>query len=228
MTLRCWQQDPALRPTVTEVAGLLREWLAFSVSTRPTSQHSPCSYRLRTLNPSLPELASRPPVEGVDAATINTPISQMCTNGKPTPKEPSGTPQQPDQMNLETCEASADLNLVPNPPGEPLSDRPCALSISGNSNGGHPLAIVHNTHAAYTDNHLTIPTPSGCPMESIPEAAAKRIEEIAEVTQLVISPFGSDNSVSGARPWESKIEEKCRQTPEVVWSSLHRPNVIQA
>lgn len=26
MTLRCWQQDPAHRPTVTEVVRLLHEW----------------------------------------------------------------------------------------------------------------------------------------------------------------------------------------------------------
>ena len=37
MTLRCWQQDPARRPTVTEVVGLLREWSVFSLSAEPTS-----------------------------------------------------------------------------------------------------------------------------------------------------------------------------------------------
>jgi len=29
MTVRCWQQDPAHRPTMAGVVGLLREWLVF-------------------------------------------------------------------------------------------------------------------------------------------------------------------------------------------------------
>jgi len=37
MTLRCWGQDPAHRPKVTEVVGLLREWSVFSLSIGPTS-----------------------------------------------------------------------------------------------------------------------------------------------------------------------------------------------
>ena len=31
MTVRCWHQDPAQRPIVTEVVRLLREWLVFSL-----------------------------------------------------------------------------------------------------------------------------------------------------------------------------------------------------
>jgi len=37
MTLRCWQQDPTCRPTVTEVVGLLREQSVFSLSMVPAS-----------------------------------------------------------------------------------------------------------------------------------------------------------------------------------------------
>ena len=36
MTLKCWQRDPALRPTVTEVVELLRESSVFST---PKHQH---------------------------------------------------------------------------------------------------------------------------------------------------------------------------------------------
>jgi len=35
MTHRCWHQDPACRPTMTEVVGLLREWPVFSLSMEP-------------------------------------------------------------------------------------------------------------------------------------------------------------------------------------------------
>ena len=32
MTVRCWHQDPAQRPTMTEAVGLVREWSVFSPS----------------------------------------------------------------------------------------------------------------------------------------------------------------------------------------------------
>jgi len=37
MTLGCWGQVPAHRPTVTEVVEFLREWSAFSLSTGQSS-----------------------------------------------------------------------------------------------------------------------------------------------------------------------------------------------
>jgi len=37
MTIRCWHQDPAQRPTMTEVVGIVRKWLAFPLS--PWNQH---------------------------------------------------------------------------------------------------------------------------------------------------------------------------------------------
>ena len=30
-TVRCWHQDPVQRPMMTEVVGLVREWLVFSL-----------------------------------------------------------------------------------------------------------------------------------------------------------------------------------------------------
>ena len=35
MMLKCWKRDPAHRPTVMEVVGLLREWSVFSLSMEP-------------------------------------------------------------------------------------------------------------------------------------------------------------------------------------------------
>ena len=65
------------------------------------------------------------------------------------------------------------------------------------------------TRTAHADNnHHSIPTPGARPEKLSPEAAERRIDEIAEVTQ-VITPesFGSDrNPVSGTRTWESKVE----------------------
>ena len=37
MTVHCWQEDPALRPTAEEVVEFLREWSVFSPSMKPIS-----------------------------------------------------------------------------------------------------------------------------------------------------------------------------------------------
>ena len=37
MTIRCWHQDPAQRPTMTEVVEIVRKWLAFSLCVESTS-----------------------------------------------------------------------------------------------------------------------------------------------------------------------------------------------
>ena len=36
MMVRCWHQDPAQRPTMTEVVRLLRKWPVLSLSTEST------------------------------------------------------------------------------------------------------------------------------------------------------------------------------------------------
>ena len=37
MTLRCWDEDPVQRPTMTRVVGVIREWLVSFLLTEPTS-----------------------------------------------------------------------------------------------------------------------------------------------------------------------------------------------
>ena len=36
-TIRCWDEDPIQRPTMTRVVGILREWLVSFLLTEPTS-----------------------------------------------------------------------------------------------------------------------------------------------------------------------------------------------
>jgi hypothetical protein len=38
MTRDCWQQDPAQRPAITKVVGILREWLVYLLCTEPPSR----------------------------------------------------------------------------------------------------------------------------------------------------------------------------------------------
>ena len=57
-TVRCWQEDPVLRPRMKEVAATLREWCVFpSLCTTLKPQHIPISCSLR-----LPVSAAQPPV----------------------------------------------------------------------------------------------------------------------------------------------------------------------
>ena len=117
---------------------------------------------------------------------------------------------------------------MPSSPRGPSSTGARIISNSGNSDSGHPLTIVHGTHTVHTGNHRTVPTLGIRPDESGPEAIERRIDEIAEVTLLVISPFGFDNFVSGARAREAEVEgENSYRTSEVVRPSSHSPNVIQ-
>lgn len=62
------------------------------------------------------------------------------------------------------------------------------------------------------------------------EAAKRRIDEIAEVTQFVIPSSGSDQTtfVLGTRAWGLKIEvKKYHRASEAVWSPLYIPNIVQ-
>ena len=77
--------------------------------------------------------------------------------------------------------------------------------------------------------HLVSPARAPTMTENLGfEAAGKRIDEIAEVTQLILSPLGSDHaSVLGARE-ESNLEGKTyNRTSEVVWSPSYGSEIIQ-
>ncbi|KAF9789636.1 kinase-like domain-containing protein [Thelephora terrestris] len=80
MTLRSWTQDPAHRPTMASVVGILRE----------------CS---RSCTPSLHLLTSTPPEMSVYDAEGSTSIS---VDGKITPSKPSGTAVTNHSLNLST------------------------------------------------------------------------------------------------------------------------------
>jgi len=140
MTCKCWRQDPARRPTVMEVVGLLREWSVFSLPVEPISRHTSCSYRLRNLSLPLSSLAPSQPVEDVDPAKHRAPISQIPTNQEPTPTQSSGTLQHSGQMHLQTHETLVD------------------------------------------------------PEKSIFTVSERSIDEMAEVTQPVLSPSDSDHT----------------------------------
>jgi len=181
---------------------------------------------LRVANPSFTTLSPRRPVENTDDAASNPPIPPMPTDGKPTSAKPSGTSQRSGRPSSRTHEISADpsstLNVLhpgiprssPGPSRELLSDEPRPFSTSGDCYCGYLLSAAHGISTAHIDNH----------------EAQIRINQIAEVTQIAIPPFGSHHaSVVGACVRKSKVEgEGYHRTSEVMWSQSHNPNIVRA
>ena len=158
MTCKCWRQDPARRPTVTEVVGLLREW--FSLSMEPTSRHTPRSYKQRTVNTPSSNLAPRPLVKNADVTADHALISKMPSNGNPAPTKPSGTPQRSDQTNVQTHKPSSDISPVLGSPCEPLSDGSHTPPGTTTSDDEHPQAGYVD---AATSNKSRTPSGTGNP-----------------------------------------------------------------
>jgi len=191
MTLSCWQEDPSHRPTVAVVVRFLREWPVVPFSIEPTSLHDSFSYTLRAANLSSPTLAPWRQEGSVNGATNYTPIYPTLLNGKPTSPQPSGISRQSGRLKFQTNGNST----------EPSSTH--AHSYSGNFNSGCLLSIVYHMHLVHADNHSTVPTPYVRLEDSSSEAAKRRTNEIAKVTQLVISPSSSDHTpVLGAHASE--------------------------
>jgi len=142
MTVSCWQQDPARRPTMARVVGFLREWLVFSLLVEPNSLRASCSYTLRATNPSL---ASWRPAGKVDDVTNPGPVSMTPTNGT----QSLTTPQHPRPPSSQARDSSEGQNPMFNTHRSGVSHDSCGSSfdslsgehrapfISGNYNGAH-------------------------------------------------------------------------------------------
>ena len=161
-------------------------------------------------NLPLPGLAQRQQVGSIDDATTHASTLPTPTNGKPVPTQSPGTSRHPVQPNFQTHEISTEATSVGvsrdshGSSHQPFPNEPYSLSNSGNDNGGYLFSIVHGMHTVNAGNHGTVPTPGGRSENSIFGTAQKPIDEMAKVTQLIISPSHSDrNSVPEARAWES-------------------------
>ena len=81
-----------------------------------------------------------------------------------------------------------------------------------------------------TDNNRTVPIPDVRSEGSVSEVAQSCIDEIAEVTQLVVSPPSSHNTPTpGTRVCGSKAGDErspSQRTSDVVWDLPYSPNVI--
>jgi len=137
------------------------------------------------MNLPLPDFAPRPPVENVDVAIHRAPISQMAADGEPNPPRPPGIPQRSGRTNFEINETSSNLRPVLGSSRTP--------SGIGNSNGNHLFSIAHGIHTVQIDNHHMVSTSDTLPEKPRPKAAERRIDEMAEMEQIVLSPFSSDH-----------------------------------
>lgn len=167
-------------------------------------------------------------MRGVGDATNDAPISPTPTSGGPSLAEPPDIQRHPDQPSLQTHEAPVGPSPVLDSPPGPLPNEPHVTPSPGNFGRDYLFSIVHGMHTAHADDSCTVPTSDDRPKESDFEVAAQRIDEIAEVTQVVIPPFYSDHtSASGARSQGSEVEgEEYPRASEVVWSSPCSPNTV--
>jgi hypothetical protein len=90
MTVDCWQDEPARRPTMAAVVEFLREWSAISLNRvrvltdTSVALPSPCSYTTHTVDPSLSTLTPWKS-SGIAADTsIYGVISPVLTDTSPT------------------------------------------------------------------------------------------------------------------------------------------------
>jgi len=84
-----------------------------------------------------------------------------------------------------------------------------APSGPGDSKCDHLLLIIRWMYTVHVDNHLTVSESDAHPEKPVPEAAERRINEIAKVTQPDISPSNSHHApTSGARTSEHKAGGK--------------------
>lgn len=140
MTVKCWQQDPARRPTITAVVGLLREWSVISFFAQPMYRDASRSYTLRTANRPLSTLPLSQLTGGANGTTVHV-------IALPTPTDEESSPIQSSMQHsshssfqiheISTAKAKGAI-LSPYPLfSEPLSDvpRPDRFSDSGNFDG---------------------------------------------------------------------------------------------
>jgi len=126
-----------------------------------------------------------------DDATNDAPLSLVSANGRSAPTQLTGTSHHSDQPNSQTREISADLGStfstphhdVPHNPRDPShkpSPAPRPLPNSGNSNDNYLFSSVRSIRVVLANNQ-----------KSDFDAAVKRIDEVAEVTQTRPPPFRS-------------------------------------
>ena len=141
MASRCWQQDPARRPTATEVVGQLREWSVLLPSVESTSRHASCRHRLRTMDPSSGP-PPRQPLKNGGTTTNDAPVILAPAEGGPNPTKSRCTTKNSNSRSANKNSVKPILML--NSPRKLSPDEPRPLSNSGNTDGDHTLHIAHS------------------------------------------------------------------------------------
>ena len=148
----------------------------------------------------LPTLAPWQRADSADDMTSRVSTPPTSSDRKPAPSQSSRTSRRSGRSNSQTHEITTGQTSSTSvfrdshdSPRKPLSDEPHSLPIS-----------VHGMHTACTDKQGAIPTLYICLEESVFETV-RRIDDIAEVAQLVISLYSTHHtSVLGARTSESR------------------------
>ena len=99
MTISCWDQDPARRPTMTGVVGFLLEWPVFPFSVKLSFLYASCSYTLQAINPSSSTLAPWRPARKADDGTNHPLISPTSANVESAASQQSSPREVPGNLN---------------------------------------------------------------------------------------------------------------------------------
>lgn len=142
------------------------------------------------MNLPLSNLALYPPLKNIDTATSHAPVFQV-------PEVPGSLEisQHSSQTDLQSHRTSTDPSPVLGLPSEPLSDESHTISAPSNSTGDYPLATTHGIHIIDTDNHPMASVLKIHPERSGSKAVQQRIDEMAKVIQLVISPTSNHHTL---------------------------------
>lgn len=124
----------------------------------------------------------------------------MPTNAKPITTQSPGPSQHSGQPSVQSHEIPPSLNFVFDIPQPGVSDNSCGSSRKTSSDEPSLTLVILAVRTVHADDHRAAPTLYVRTENLTFEEAERRIDEIAKVVQLAISPSGSDQiSVLGAR-----------------------------
>ena len=165
------------------------------------------------MNPFFPAFTPWRPVETTGDVTNHAPISPVPTDEEPTSTDSSGISQHSGKLSSQAREVRAHLD-----PGSNIT------SPGSQRSSPHPSGKPSSVGPDRTDR---MPSSYGSGIGGTSEYWQSRIDEIAEVIQLVISSPGSDRTPAlGSYGWAFTLEGGHHRTSGIVWLPSHSPDVI--
>ena len=172
------------------------------------------------------QLNSRTHETPTETSSIGVSLDSSGPSSEPLPDESQAALQDEDNSEDAPLDVGREI-LSPEEKAEQEEKATVhALPNPGSADGGALLSTVGGMHTVHTNGQGKVPALYGS--KGVVFETVGRIDEIAEVAQLVISPPSTHHtSVLGACAKESKAgSERCYRTLQLVSRTLHNPNII--